>query len=92
MLKLDYGLLAQASKDLQKEGSDFETSIGTIGKIIKGLPEIWEAETCDKYVEQYVDAEKTLKEVRQLIADMAEQMDKIAKNFADADTTMTGQM
>ena len=92
MLKLDYEALESSSKTLKEQGDTFEDCIDQMTTVVNGLPDIWEADTCDKYVEQYNTAKKTLDEVRQLIQDMAEQMDKIAKNFRDADTDMAGQM
>ncbi len=59
---------------------------------VNGLPDIWEAETCDRYVEQYNDAKVTLNDVRNLIQEMAEQMQKISDNFREADADMAGQM
>lgn len=92
MLKLDYDAMATSSKVLKAEGGKFEDCIEVMGKEIKGLPDIWEAETCTEYVNQYEKAEKTLKEVRKMIEDMAVQMDTISKNFADADSSMKKQM
>ena len=92
MLKLDYEALESSSKTLKEQGDTFEECIGEMSRVVEGLPDIWEADTCDKYVEQYTSAKKTLDDVRDLIQEMAEQMDKIAKNFRDADTDMAGQM
>lgn len=60
--------------------------------VVEGLPDIWEAETCNRYVEQFGDAKPTLTDVRQLIEDMSAQMQKISDNFAAADSDMAGQM
>jgi len=92
MLKLDYVALGTAAKELRTEGDNFEKCITKMGKTIKGLPDIWEAETCDEYVIQYEKSEKTLDDVRDLIEDMAKQMESISKNFKDADESMRKQM
>lgn len=92
MLKLDYEALADSSKTLTQQGETFEGCIDTMTGVVNGLPDIWEADTCDKYVEQYNDAKKTLDDVRTLIQEMAEQMQKISDNFRYADTDMAGQM
>lgn len=92
MLRLDYEELERASGQLKAEGDTFEGCIETMTSVVNGLPDIWEADTCDKYVEQYNEAKKTLDEVRELIQDMAEQMDKIAANFRQADQDMSRQM
>ncbi len=92
MLKVDYDALGAASKTLTEQGEIFEECIGKMSNVVDGLPDIWEADTCDRYVEQFGETKPTLKEVRDLIADMAEQMQKISDNFAAADSDMAGQM
>ena len=92
MLRLDYEALAIESNKLKAEGDTFEECINTMTNIISALPDIWEAETCDQYLVQYDAAKPTLMEVRQLIQDMALQMDSISRNFAQADSDMRSQM
>lgn len=92
MLKVDYEALDDAAKTLKAQGETFAECIQIMTDVVNGLPDIWVADTCDKYVEQYNDAEKTLQEVRQLIEDMAVQMNTISENFHTADTDMAGQM
>lgn len=92
MLRLNYDELEAASGKLKTEGDTFEACISEMTRVVEGLPDIWEADTCNKYVEQYTESKKTLDDVRELIQEMAEQMDKIAKNFREADTSMAGQM
>lgn len=92
MLRLDYEALATSAKTLSKQGDIFEDCITTMSQVVNELPDIWEAETCDKYVDQFGDAKPTLLKVRELIEDMSAQMQKISENFAQADTDMAGQM
>ncbi|MBP3459046.1 MAG: WXG100 family type VII secretion target [Lachnospiraceae bacterium] len=92
MLRLDYEALASSAKTLSQQGDTFEDCITTMSQVISELPDIWEAETCDKYVEQFDDAKPTLEKVRQLIEDMSTQMQTISDNFAQADADMAGQM
>lgn len=92
MLKLDYEALASSSKTLSQQGDTFEDCITVMSQVISELPSIWEAETCDRYVEEFEDAKPTLQKVRQMIEDMSLQMQKISDNFAQADADMAGQM
>lgn len=92
MLRVDYEALGDAAKTLITQGETFADCITTMTNVVNGLPDIWEADTCDKYVEQYNTAEKTLQEVRQLIQDMADQMTTISDNFRNADLDMAEQM
>ena len=92
MLKISYEELETSAKSLIEQKSDFDTCVESMQKIVDGLPDIWEAETCTRYVEQFAENKKALTDVSELIQDMAEQMRKIASNFKDADTDMAGQM
>lgn len=92
MLRLDYEALATSSKTLSQQGEIFEDCIETMSQVISGLPDIWEADTCDRYVEQFDEAKPTLQKVRELIEDMSAQMQQISDNFAQADADMAGQM
>lgn len=92
MLKLDYEALGEAAKTLSEQGATFEDCISKMSTVVDGLPDIWEAETCNRYVEQFGETKPILTEVRQLIEDLSVQMQKISDNFADADSSMAGQM
>lgn len=92
MLRVDYEALASSSATLIDQRDRFEECIETMSKVIRELPDVWEAETCDRYVEQYFEAEPKLKEVRQMIEDMATQMRQISQNFEKADQDMKNQM
>ena len=92
MLRVDYEALAAGSKTLQDQGAIFEECIDRMRQVIEGLPDVWEADTSKRYVGQFQAAEPGLKNVRQMIEDMAVQMQKISDNFAQADSDMAGQM
>lgn len=92
MLRVDYEALASSSATLVEQGELFGDCIETMSKVIRELPDVWEAETCDRYVEQYFEAEPKLKDVKQMIEDMAAQMRQISQNFEKADQDMRSQM
>lgn len=73
---------------------DVTTNVRNVDKVydLSIAPEIWQAETGTKYVEQYFDLEPGLKETVELISDMVTQMNQISTNFQDTDTGMAGQM
>ena len=56
------------------------------------LPPVVDEQTVRTVLEQFQEAEPGLKNVRQMIEDMAVQMQKISDNFAQADSDMAGQM
>jgi len=92
MLRLDYDALATSAKELRTEGDNFQDCIDKMSTTITGLPDIWEAETATEYVDQFDKAKITLDAVRQMIEDMATQMEKISDNFKAADADMKSQM
>lgn len=92
MLRVDYEALEAAAKTLTEQGNIFEDCINTMRNVINGLPDVWEADTSRRYVEQFDEAEPGLRQVREMIEDISEQMRKISANFAQADSDMAGQM
>ena len=92
MLRVDYEALAAGSKTLLDQGDIFEQCIDTMKQVIEGLPDVWEADTSDKYVQQFMEAEPGLREVRQMIEDVAYQMQKISDIFAQAHAVEAGRM
>lgn len=92
MLRVDYEALEVSANTLTEQGNIFEDCINMMQKVINDLPDVWEADTSKRYVEQFEDAEPGLRQVREMIEDMAQQMRKISENFAQADSDMAGQM
>ncbi len=91
-LKLDYEALGSSAKTLREQGDTFESCINVMSKVVDALPDIWEAETCTRYVQEFDESKKTLNDVRKLIEDMSSQMTQISNNFAQADSEMANQM
>ncbi|MCI9465006.1 MAG: WXG100 family type VII secretion target [Lachnospiraceae bacterium] len=91
-LMLDYDAISQEATKLQTEGDTMSDCIDKITNIVNGLPDIWQADTGTKYVEQYNELEPSLREAVQLIDDMVTQMNQISTNFQDTDSGMAGQM
>ena len=67
MLRVDYEALAAGSKTLQDQGAIFEECIDRMRQVIEGLPDVWEADTSKRYVEQFQEAEPGLRNVRQIL-------------------------
>ena len=80
MLRLDYEALADSSRTLIEQGDIFEECIERMTQVIDALPDIAEA-IWTRYMPS-----------RNMIQEMAEQMQKISDNFREADADMAGQM
>lgn len=91
-LKLDYDTMMEAATRLQAEGDNIKDCIDNMRAVIYELPEIWEADTCDSYVSQYLELEPKMKEMADLVTDMAKQLNQICGNFQDTDSCMAGQI
>ena len=91
-LNLDYEAMEDSAQALITEGDNFEECIGKMTTEINNLDSIWDADTREKYQQRYEEALPTLNDVRTMIQEMAEQMQKIAQNFREADESMRDQM
>lgn len=92
MLMINYGAIAQEAAKLTTEGTNMSEAINRITNIVNGLPDIWQATTGTKYVDQYNELSPHLEEVVHLIEDMVTQMNQIAANFQETDSGMANQM
>lgn len=91
-LLLDYGAIGDAATKLDTEGGNISDCIEKMRAVVDELPEIWKAETCTSYVNQYLELEPKMKDMVNLIADMVAQMNQICTNFQDTDVGMAGQI
>ena len=89
-LMLDYDAISEAAARLQTEGDNINDCIDNMRAVIYELPEIWEADTCDSYVNQYLELEPKMKEMVDLIADMVTKMNQICSNSHNTDSGMAG--
>lgn len=92
MLRVEYDKLGDSAKKLIDEQEIFDACIKAMDQNILALPDIWEAETCVQYVDQWKELKPDFEATSQLIEDMSTQMKKISDNFAQADKDMKGQM
>ena len=89
---VSYFYIKKKKKTLREQGDTFENCINVMTKVVDALPDIWEAETCNRYVQEFDESKKTLNDVRKLIEDMSSQMTQISNNFSQADSEMANQM
>ena len=89
---LDYCAIREAAVRLQTEGDNINDCIDKMRAVIYELPEIWEADICDSYVDQYLKLEPKVKEMVDLITDIATKMKQISVDFQDTVSNMAGQI
>jgi len=91
-MKGDYDGLATASQKLRTEKENFDAAIRSMAEVVNALPEVWEGETSMQYIDQFVDLTPGFEAARDLIEDIATQMDKIVATVQDKDSSMAGQV
>lgn len=84
----DYCAMQEAAVRLQTEGDNINDCIDKMRAVIYVLPEIWEADTCDSYVDQYLELEPKMKEMADLVTDMAAQMNRLSDSFRNTASDM----
>jgi len=91
-MKGDYDGLATASQKLRTEKENFDAAIRSMAEVVNALPEVWEGETSMQYIDQFADLTPGFEAARDLIEDIATQMDKIVATVQDKDSSMAGQV
>jgi len=89
---LDYDGLATASQKLRTEKENFDAAIKSMAEIVNALPEVWEGETSMKYIDQFADLTPGFEATRDLIEEIAAQMDSIVATVQDTDSGMASQV
>ena len=89
-LMTDYCAIREAAVRLQTEGDSINDCIDKMRAVIYVLPEIWEADTCDGYVDQYLELEPKMNEMADLITNMVTQMNQLCCSFRDTGSEMAG--
>lgn len=91
-LTFDCCAIREAAVRLQAEGDNINDCIDRMRAVIYVLPEIWETDTCDSYVDKYLELEPKMKEMADLITDMAVQLNQISAGFLDRNADMAGSI
>lgn len=82
----DYCAMQEAAVRLQTEGDNINDCIDKMRAVIYVLPEIWEADTCDSYVDQYLELEPKMEKMADMITAMAKQINQICSNCQENDS------
>lgn len=91
-IKLDYAQMAEASSKLRTEEGNFSTAITNMERTINGLKDVWEGTTSQKYATQFSQLKPSFNDTKDLIEDLAKQLDAIVKTVKDTDTQMASKV
>lgn len=74
------------ASEYRGQGEIVEGVIEKLDSLINVLESEWEGNSASRYISQYSDLRPSFVSMHQLITDLASELDKEAKKFADADT------
>ncbi|EJO5346911.1 WXG100 family type VII secretion target [Clostridium botulinum] len=92
IIRLNAEGLQQASNGLKSGGNDFEQLINTLQNIVNSLPESWEGAAAQAYAEQFASLRPGLDKTRQLVEDIAVQIDKTLQAAQELDNNIAAQL
>ncbi|EPY2301812.1 WXG100 family type VII secretion target [Clostridium sporogenes] len=91
-IRLNAEGLERASNGLKSGGNDFEHLINTLQNIVNSLPEAWEGEAAIAYAEQFASLRPSLDKTRQLVEDIAVQIDQTLRAAQELDSKIAAQL
>lgn len=84
--------LTDASKKLKTQGVAVEDLLNEIKGVVDGLGDSWEGEAAQAYVEQFYQLKPSFDNMRQLVDDIATQIDQTLKAATDLDASIKKQL
>lgn len=81
---------AKSTIDLQKE--NFDELYQTLKTTINNLPEYWEGDAAEGYIQQFSDLSSSFDAIGNLLADLSKQLGNISTNYASNDSGMANQL
>ena len=91
MIAISYEKLEILAKDLDKERKELNKSIKNIGSIMQMLPMFWNSDVCSKYITDYSNKEKDVKEMIRFLEDVSDNMKAISKYCKDLKDNQSSQ-
>ena len=92
MLRLNYEEMGSSAQRLNDAGIEIENLITQMDGVINNLPEIWEGEASQSYVEQYQNYRQDLINARQFVETISVQLNTIIQANQDLDSSLAGQL
>ncbi|MDD8048685.1 MAG: WXG100 family type VII secretion target [Thomasclavelia sp.] len=91
-IRLNAEGLQSASNNLKQEGNEFETLVNQMQSVVNSLPEAWEGEAANAYVEQFSQLKPNLDKTRELIATIATQIDQTLQAAQELDSNIASKL
>lgn len=92
IIRLNQEGLTQSSSQLKQGSSELELLIQNLQKIVDTLPEYWEGDAAEAYRDQFARLRPGLDETRQLVEDIAIQIDQTLAAAQELDSSIAGKL
>lgn len=92
ILRIDFDGISTSKSAIDLQKTNFEELYESMKSTINSLPEYWEGETANSYVQQFEDLSSSFNSIRDLMEGLSTQLSNISTNFSSTDTDMAGQV
>lgn len=92
VIRLNAEGLTQASSQLKTQGNELESLINQMQNVINSLPDAWEGDSAIAYAEQFASLRPGLDKTRQLIEDIAVQIDQTLQAAQELDANIASKL
>lgn len=92
VLRIDFEGIASSKAEIDGQKADFESLYSSMKTTVNNLPEYWEGETAQSYVQQFEDLAPSFNAIIELMEGLSTQLNNISQNFSSADSGMAGQI
>lgn len=92
VIRLNAEGLTQASSQLKGQGNELETLIGQMQRVIDSLQDSWEGDAAVAYGEQFHSLRPGLDQTRQLVQDIAVQIDQTLQAAQELDANIASKL
>lgn len=92
VIRLNEEGLTSSSAQLKGQGNELESLIGQMQRVIDSLPEAWEGDAAIAYVEQFASLKPGLEKTRQLVEDIAVQIDQTLQAVQELDANIASKL
>ncbi|MFQ8920856.1 MAG: WXG100 family type VII secretion target [Clostridium paraputrificum] len=92
VIRLNEEGLVQSSSQLKQGGNELETLIENLQRVVDTLPEYWEGDAAEAYREQFSRLRPGLNDARQLVEDIAVQIDQTLAAAQELDANIASKL
>lgn len=92
ILKVDYEGISNVKTSIDLQRANFDEFYEALKNTIYSLPDYWEGNAADGYIQQFSDLSSSFEAIVTLLYDLSTQLSNISTNFASNDSGMASQL